>query len=48
MRLSPVIQIRKRQAWAILAALAIVGMLIVTLAWLSSRFNVEDLYGILD
>jgi len=48
MRLSPVIQIRKRRAWAILVALAIVGMLIVTLAWLSSRFNLEDLYGILD
>jgi len=48
MRLSPVIQIRKRRAWAILAALAIMGTLIATLAWLSSKFNVEDLYGILD
>jgi hypothetical protein len=48
MRLSPVIQIRKRRPWAILVVLAIVGMLIVTLAWLSSRFSLEDLYGILD
>jgi hypothetical protein len=48
MRLSSVIQIRKRRAWAILVALAIVWMLIVTLGWLSSRFSLEDLYGILD
>jgi hypothetical protein len=25
-----------------------VGVLIATLAWLSGRFNIEDLYGILD
>jgi|HubBroStandDraft_4_1064222.scaffolds.fasta_scaffold1741457_1 hypothetical protein len=29
-------------------ALAMVGVLIATLAWLSGRFNIEDLYGILD
>jgi hypothetical protein len=48
MSLSPVIQSRKRRVWAVLVALAIVGMLIATLAGLSSRFNLEDLYGILD
>jgi hypothetical protein len=48
MRLSPVIQSRKRRAWAVLVALAIVGMWIAMLAWLSSRFNLEDLYGIFD
>jgi hypothetical protein len=48
MRLSPVIQSRKGRAWAVLVALAMVGVVIATLAWLSGRFNIEDLYGILD
>jgi len=48
MHLSPLIQSRKGRAWAVLIALAIVGMLIATLACLASRFNMEDLYGILD
>ncbi|MHB8218439.1 MAG: hypothetical protein ACYDDS_20390 [Candidatus Sulfotelmatobacter sp.] len=42
------IESRKGQAWTVLIALAIVGMLIATMVWLSSRFNVEELYGILD
>ena len=48
MHLSYVIQSRKGRAWAVLIALAIVGMFIATLVWLSSRFNMEELYGILD
>ena len=48
MHLSHVIQSRKGRAWAVLVALAIVGMFIATLVWLSSRFNVEELYEILD
>jgi len=48
MHLTHVIQSRKGWAWAVLIALAIVGMFIATLACLSSRFNMEELYGILD
>ncbi len=48
MHLSYVIQSRKGRAWAVLIALAIVGMFIATLVWLSSRFDMEELYGILD
>ena len=48
MHFAHLIESRKGLAWTVLIALAIVGMLIVTLAWLSSRFSLEDLYGILD
>ena len=48
MHFAHVIQSRKGRAWAVLIALAIVGMFIATLVWLSSRFNMEELYGILD
>jgi hypothetical protein len=48
MHLSHGIQSWKRRPWAVPIALAIVGMLIATLACLSSRFNMEELYGILD
>jgi hypothetical protein len=42
------IESRKGRASTVLIALAIVGMLIATIVWLSSRFNMEELYGILD
>ena len=48
MHLSHVIQSRKGKAWAVLIALAIVGMFIATLVSLSSSFNMEELYGILE
>ena len=38
----------KGPIWTVLIALAIVGMLMATIVWLSSRFNMEELYGILD
>jgi len=48
MHFADVIESRKGRACAVLLGLAIVGMLIATLVWLSSRFNVDELYGILD
>jgi hypothetical protein len=33
---------------AVLIAIAFAAMLIATLVWLSSRFNMDELYGILD
>jgi hypothetical protein len=48
MHFAHLIQRPKGWAWTVLIALAIVGMLIATIVWLSSRFNMEELYGILD
>ena len=45
MHFAHLIESRKGLAWTVLIALAI---LIATMVWLSSRFNVEELYGILD
>ena len=42
------IESRKGRAWTVLIALAIVGMLMATIVWLSSTFNMEELYGILN
>jgi hypothetical protein len=52
MHFAHVIQSRKRRAWAVLIALAIVGILIAAVVLLSGRspkrFQVNDLYGVLD
>jgi hypothetical protein len=48
MHFAHLIQRRKGWAWIVLIALAIVGILIATIVGLSSRFNMEELYGILD
>jgi hypothetical protein len=48
MHFAHLIESRKGRAWTVLTALAIVGMLSATILWLSSRFNMEELYGIWD
>lgn len=52
MHFAHVIQSRKGRAWAVLIALATVGILIAAIVLLSGRspkpFQVDDLYGILD
>jgi len=52
MHLAYVIQSRKGRAWAVLIALAIVGILIAAFILLLGRsprpFQVDDLYGVLD
>jgi hypothetical protein len=48
MQFADLFDIRKRRARAVLIAIAFAGMLIATLVWLSSRFNMDELYGILD
>ena len=52
MRFADVIQSRERRAWAVLTALAIIGILIAAFVLLSGRspkpFQVDDLYGVLD
>jgi hypothetical protein len=52
MYLAHVIQSRKGRVWAVLVALAVVGILIATFVVLSGRsprpFEMDDLYGVLD
>ena len=48
MHFAHLIESRNGWAWTVLIALAIVGMVIATIVWLSSGFNMEELYGILD
>jgi hypothetical protein len=52
MHFASVIQSRKGRAWAVLIALAIMGILIAALVLLSGRspkpFEMDDLYGLLD
>ena len=52
MHFAHVIQGRKGRAWAVLIALAIVGILIAAFVLLSGRsqgpFDMDELYGLLD
>jgi hypothetical protein len=52
MHFAHLIQSRKRRAWAILIALAIMGILIAAFVLLSGRphgpFDMDELYGLLD
>jgi hypothetical protein len=48
MHFAHLIESRKGRAWTVLIALAVVGILIAMIVWLSTRFNMEELYGILD
>ena len=48
MQFADLFESRKRRTCAVLIAIASAGMLIATLVWLSSRFNMDELYGILD
>ena len=48
MHFAHLIESWKGRPWRVLIALAIVGILIAMIVWLSSRFNLEELYGILD
>jgi hypothetical protein len=48
MQFADLFESRKRRGRAVLIAIAFAAMLIATLVWLSSRFNMDELYGILD
>jgi len=48
MNVADVIKNRKVLAYAVLTTLAVLVLLLVTLVCWSGRFNVDELYGILD
>lgn len=48
MHFADFIESRKGRPRTVLIALAILGILIAAIVWLSSTFNMEELYGILD